>query len=211
MQLAMLILLMASLFALLPADTVDVCVPFPSSWPERNWERVKVSGWGRQAGFTMRLPPGWQVNELPSVDSYRGEVAGDGVRLVFDYGSHPWDLSLGGEPPFPYDVWYEEISGAKAKLMVYAGDETDFAPIPHPRGSLPYIGGYFGPATGVYFEDARDGFKFSMVGRGLEPDHVNTVIGVFRSLSFRSRSYRFRELGLDPECAHRPGFVSRGS
>ena len=40
------------------------------------------------------LPPGWQLKEMQGIDSYVGEVVGDGVRLEFDYGMH----SLGLEP-----------------------------------------------------------------------------------------------------------------
>ena len=38
------------------------------------WELVEVSGW--PGGFSLRLPPGWQLNELQGIDSYVGEIVG---------------------------------------------------------------------------------------------------------------------------------------
>ena len=49
-------------------------------------------------GFSLRLPPGWELNELQGIDSYVGEVVGGGVRLTFDYGGFSWTLDPADDP-----------------------------------------------------------------------------------------------------------------
>ena len=64
------------------------------------------------------LPPGWTLNELQGIDSYVGEVVGDGMRLVFDYGRFGWNLTPEDEPEHEYIVSYEDIGGREAKLLL---------------------------------------------------------------------------------------------
>ena len=46
---------------------------FPDTQPGSGWQRVVAPGWSDQAGFSLMLPPGWELNELQGVDSYVGE------------------------------------------------------------------------------------------------------------------------------------------
>ena len=58
--------------------------------PPPDWQLVEALGWpDRQAGFSLQLPPGWQLKELQGIDSYVGEIIGDGVRLTYDLAARP--------------------------------------------------------------------------------------------------------------------------
>ena len=105
-----------------------------------DWTRVEAPGWSDQQGFSLLLPPGWALNELQGIDSYVGEVTGDGVRLMFDYGSYSWGLNPEDEPEHEYLVSYEDIGGLRAKLLL---------PVKSPSGAT----ADHPPAIGVYFHD----------------------------------------------------------
>ena len=79
---------------------------------------VEVPGWPSQTGFSLRLPPGWEFNELQRIDSYVGELVGDGVRLTFDCGDFSWSLDPADDPAYTYTVNYWSIGGAEAKLLI---------------------------------------------------------------------------------------------
>ena len=79
---------------------------------------MEAPGWSDQPGFSLLLPPGWALNELQGIDSYVGEVTGDGVRLMLDYGSYSWGLNPEDEPEHEYLVSYEDIGGLRAKLLL---------------------------------------------------------------------------------------------
>ncbi len=129
--------------------------------PSPDWKVVEAPGWPSRTGFSLRLPPGWELNELQGPDSYVGEVVGDGVRLTFDYGAHSWRLDPGDDPAYRYAVAYESIGGVEAKLLI----------------SLDAAGG----STGVYFENVG-GPALNLVGEGLTREQQRTAIAVFRSI-----------------------------
>lgn len=105
----------------------DVADQFPP-----DWQLVEALGWpDRQAGFSLQLPPGWQLKELQGIDSYVGEIIGDGVRLTYDLGWHSSPLADDDDPQ--HVVTYAEIDGLLGKL-VQPREGTD------------------GTLTGVYFE-----------------------------------------------------------
>ena len=136
--------------------------------PGPDWTRVEAPGWSDQQGFSLLLPPGWALNELQGIDSYVGEVTGDGVRLMFDYGSYSWGLNPEDEPEHEYLVSYEDIGGLRAKLLL---------PVKSPSGAT----ADHPPAIGVYFHDLG-GASFNLVGRGLTPDQQRVAVGIFRSV-----------------------------
>ena len=115
------------------------------------------------------LPPGWTLKELQGIDSYVGEVTGDGVRLIFDYGRYSWNLNPEDESEHQYVVLWEEIGGREAKLLlaVEASSST----------TAPYEA-----ATGVYFGGLNDHQELNLVGRGLTPEQQRVAIAVFRSI-----------------------------
>ena len=43
-------------------------------------EEVEAPGLADQPGFSLRLPTGWELRETQPLDSYVGELVGDGVK-----------------------------------------------------------------------------------------------------------------------------------
>lgn len=84
-------------------------VPSPQDWPT-----AYADGFDGY-GFSLRLPPSWQLRKLQGVDSYVGEIVGDGVRFTFDYGIYSNQLPYEDDPA--YTVMYAEIGGREAKLV----------------------------------------------------------------------------------------------
>ncbi len=130
------------------------------------WKLTEASGW--PGGFSLRLPQGWQLNELDGIDSYVGEIIGGGGRLTFDFGWYSSSLVDDDDPK--HIVTYEEIGGRQAKLVR-----------PRDDGSL--------LITGVYFEDF-DGNnldvpsqnRLQISGEGLNPDQQETALAIFRTI-----------------------------
>ena len=130
--------------------------PFPDAQASPDWRLVEA------LGFSLRLPAGWELNELQGIDSYVGEVAGGGVRLTFDYGLHAWTLNPADDPEHSYVVTYETIGGHEAKLLL---------PVDASKGGF----------TGVYFAELG-GPKLTLFGQNLTADQQRTVIAIFRSI-----------------------------
>ena len=74
--------------------------PIAFSQPEitEGWNEVEALGYPSQPGFALKLPEGWELRELQGIDSYVGEIVGDGARLHFDYGSYSWSLNPADDP-----------------------------------------------------------------------------------------------------------------
>ena len=146
-------------------QTVSVSAGYPYSdarpWP--SWRVVEAQGWPSQAGFSLRLPRGWELHELNGTDSYVGEVVGDGARLLFDYGGRSWSFDPADDPAHTYAVGHEAIEGVRATLFI----------------SLDAGAGY----TGVYFDNAG-GPNLHLVGEDLTPEGQRTALAVFRSIRF---------------------------
>ena len=87
---------------------------FADARPLPGWELVRVPGWTSYPEFLLHLPPGWEWRELQGIDSYVGEVTGDGIRLTFDYGGFSWTLDPKDDPEHDYVVIHEEIGGLEA-------------------------------------------------------------------------------------------------
>ena len=140
--------------------SLSTSIPF-SLRSSPDWRIVEVPAWPSQPGFSLRLPPGWELNELQGIDSYVGEVTGDGVRLTFDYGGFSWNLDLAANPPHRYSVLYRDVGGFEAKLLT----------------SMVSGEGY----TGVYFADLG-GPSLNLVGEDLTPEQQETAFAVFGSI-----------------------------
>ena len=91
------------------ATPIDVA---PAQVPA-NWHLVAVPR--GEPRFSLRLPPGWQLNELQGIDSIVGEIVGEGVRLGFDFGRYSGSLADDDDPV--HTVTYEDIGGRRAKLV----------------------------------------------------------------------------------------------
>ena len=141
----------------------------PEARPRPDWSRVEARGWLDQAGFSLLLPPGWTLTELQGMDSYVGEITGDGISLMFDYGSYSWDLNPGSEQEHEYVVAYEDIGGREAKLLLAAGAPSN-SPVD------------YGAATAVYFGGLEYGNALNVVGLELTPAQQETAVAIFRSI-----------------------------
>ena len=142
----------------LPSGTLQL---FPSAQPSPDWRLLEVPAWEGVPGFSLRLPPGWKLNELQGIDSYVGEVVRDGVRLIFDYGAYSPPLNYGNDPEAPHSVCYDTIGGVEAKLATPIGES--------------------GGITGVYFKHLG-GPKLTMWGEDLNPAQQQTAFAIFRSI-----------------------------
>ena len=136
------------------------------------WRLVDVPGWPNKAGFSLRLPPGWELHELKGIDSYIGgvvgdayfgEVIGDGARLTFDYGGSSWSLAPSDDRARTYAMGWEDISGVRARLLI----------------SMNPGAGY----TGAFFHRSG-GPNLHLVGEDLTLEQQRIAVAVFRSIHF---------------------------
>ena len=144
---------------------------FPDVRPGPEWTPAEAPGWSNRTGFSLMLPPGWKLNELQGIDSYVGEVTGDGVNLMFDYGSHSWGLNPEDEPEHEYIVHFEKIGDRDAKLLLPADTSSSESAT-------------YEPVTGVYFSDLHDGNELNLTGRGLTLEQQLVAVAIFRSIRF---------------------------
>ena len=152
--------------------------------PSPDWRFLEVPAWEGVPGFSLRLPPGWKLNELQGIDSYVGEVVGDGVRLVFDYGAYSPPLNYGNDPEAPYSVFYDTYGVVEAKLVTPTGES--------------------GGITGVYFKHLG-GPKLTMWGEDLTPAQQQVAFAIFRSI--RSLGQSGSTKGLDDVTLEGPGVI----
>ena len=146
---------------------------FADAEPSSTWRLVRVPGWPSQPEFYLHLPPGWAWKEFQGIDSYVGEVKGDGIQLIFDYGGFSWTLDPKDDPEHIYAVALEEIGGFEAKLLISLNDRA---------GST---GVYFNiPASQILGYKDRGYISLNLVGEGLTQEEQHTAISVFRGIRF---------------------------
>ena len=165
------VLLLVGCNAGTPAPTAAPSL-FPDAQPGSDWIPVVAPGWLGQPGFSLMLPPGWTLNELQGIDSYVGEVVGDGMRLVFDYGSYGWNLTPEDEPEHEYIVSYEDIGGREAKLLLA---------VDSPSSSTAAT---YQAATGVHYGVLDGNQNLTLVGRGLTREQQRVAVAIFRGVGF---------------------------
>ena len=147
----------------LPTPDPQAPRPFPDAQAGPDWTRATAQG------FSLALPPGWTLRELQGVDSYVGEVVGDGVRLRWDFGRYSWNLTPEDEHEHKYAVSYEYVDGLTAKLLLSV----------NPPGNTT---AEYEAATGVYFPNLRRGQEFNLIGRGLTLEQQRVTVAIFRSI-----------------------------
>ncbi len=135
--------------------------------PSPDWNLVEAPGLGDQPGFSLRLPRGWELRETRPLDSYVGELVGDGVVLRFDYGRFSSSLDPAGKLETIYVLGYEDIGGYEAKLVI----------------PLKASGGL----TGVHFR-AMDGLRLTVSGEDLTPEQQRTAFAIFRTIRSANRT-----------------------
>ena len=117
--------------------------------------------------FSLRLPPGWKLNEFRSADPYRSEVVGEGARLTYDFGGPSWSRSPSGDREHTYGVDYEDIGGFTAQLLV----------------SMDPGSGY----TAAFFH-GEDDANLHLVGEDLTPEQQWFAVAMFRSVRLLDQS-----------------------
>lgn len=112
--------------------------------------------------FSIFAPPGWEVHQLPGVDSYVGEFVGDSIVLRFDFGGH--SNPLGEQKKPKYVVVHKSIGGHTAKIV-------------SPR--TPGHG-----ITGIYFRNVGDSNALTLFGNDLTSTQQDLVLKIFETLRF---------------------------
>ena len=163
------VLLLVGCNAGTPAPTAAPS-PFPDAQPGSDWIPAVAQGWPDQPGFSLMLPPGWALNELQGIDSYVGEITGDGVRLMFDYGRYGWNLTPEDEPEHEYIVSFEDIGGREAKLLLAVDSPSNSTTATYEA------------ATGVHFGGLDSNHNLMLEGRGLTREQQRVAIAIFRSI-----------------------------
>lgn len=155
--------------------TTPVPTPAPAATPTgvpepliiddpANWKLTEASSW--DGGFSLRLPPDWELRELQGIDSYVGEIVGGEVKLHFDYGWYSNPLADDNDPG--HVVTYEEIGGNRAKLV-------------RPKEGREGV-------TGVYFEQFHEtgsvfhANRLQISGTGLTKARQDTAFAIFRTI-----------------------------
>ena len=141
---------------------------FAGAGPSPSWTLVRVPGWPSQPEFYLHLPPGWEWKEFQGIDSYVGEVTGDGIRLIFDYGGFSWSLDPRDDPEHTYAVAHEEIGGFEANLLISLNEREG------------HTGVHFNiPASQIQGYRDRGYISLNLVGEGLTKEEQYTAISVF--------------------------------
>ena len=137
---------------------------FAEAKPSPAWRVVEIPGRPNQGGFTLQMPPGWELNVLKEIDYikyYEGEIVGEGVRLAFDFGGRSWSRSPSDDPEHTYVMGYEDIGDVRASFLI----------------AMDPGAGY----TAAFFHKSG-GPNLHIVGEDLMPKQQRTAVAVFRSI-----------------------------
>jgi hypothetical protein len=121
-------------------------------------------GWRKvDAGaFWLFAPVGWEFHQLQGVDSYVGEIVGEGVVLKFDFGAYSNPLKKEKKPQ--YVVVHEPIGGFRARIV------------------SPQTPGH--GITGIYFPRTFGSNKLSLFGQDLTSAQQELVLRIFKTIRF---------------------------
>lgn len=133
---------------------------------ERNSAPNVPADWRRlDAGsFSIYAPPNWEFHKLQGIDSDIGELVGDRIRLVSDFGS--WSNPLDEARSPDYVIVHQSIGGYHAKIV-------------SPRVSGKGI-------TGIYFRRTSDRNKLCLYGQDLTAPQQELTLRIFRTIRFGS-------------------------
>jgi hypothetical protein len=122
-------------------------------------------GWHKvDAGpFSLLAPQGWEFHQLQGVDSYVGELVGDGINLRFDFGEYSSGYVKKTKKP-TYVIARESIGGFVAKIV-------------SPR--TPGHG-----VTGVYFRNVGHSNGLFLWGQDLTSEQQELVMKIFETIRF---------------------------
>ena len=133
---------------------------FPDAQPSPDWTLSDVSSSGSSGGFSIMLPPDWEMMELQGIYSLVGEMVGDGVQLMYDYGDFTTNLDSANLDD-SHTIFREVIGGLEARILV---------PTFGTEGTI-----------GVFFE-SLGGARFSLSGEDLTPEQQRMAVAVFRGI-----------------------------
>ena len=129
--------------------------------PSSDWEVAVAPAGPSRTKFSLRLPPGWKLNEFQGVNPYKGEVVGDGARLAYDFGGLSWSLSPSDGREHTYGMDYEDIGGFTTQLLI----------------SMDPGAGY----TAAFYHGEGDA-NLHLVGEDLTPEQQWSAVAMFRSV-----------------------------
>ena len=144
---------------------------YPDALPGDEWTRATARNRNDGEVFSVMLPPGWELTAGHGIDSYVGEIRGDGVLLSFDIGWYSHEPRPERDPHNDYVVLHEDIDGHRAKLVLAADPPTR-------RKENHWA------ATTVYFGHLPKQNRFLIAGEGLTWEQQKTAIAIFRSVRF---------------------------
>ena len=143
-----------SIIGFIPSTVADV-------QPSPDWRVVEVPGQPNQGGFSMQLPPGWELDEVQGIALYEGEIVGEGVRLALDFGGLSRSRSPSDDPEHTYVMGYEDIGDVRVQMLI----------------SMDPGAGY----TAAFFHKSG-GPNLHIVGEDLTLEQQRTAVAVFRSI-----------------------------
>ena len=121
-----------------------------------NWHKVEAGA------FAIFAPSGWEFHQLQGVDSYVGELAGEGAVLRFDFGRYSNPLKEEKKPA--YVVVHKSIGGLRAKIV------------------SPKTPGH--GLTGIYFPRTFGSNKLCLFGQDLTPTQQELALEIFETIRF---------------------------
>jgi hypothetical protein len=101
---------------------------FGQSVAPANWHKVDAGP------FSILAPSGWEFHQLEGVDSFVGELVGDGITLRFDFGGYSNPLKEEKKPA--YVVVHKSIGGFRAKVVSPLWSASDLAHADNPSNFL---------------------------------------------------------------------------
>ena len=141
---------------------------FPDTEPGKDWTRHTARNRGGGQVFSIMLPPGWEITTTHGIDSFVGEIRGEGILLRFDLGWYSQEPQPERDPQNEYIVLRETIGGNEAKLVLAADP-------PEERGEDHRA------VTAVYFGHLHERNRLVMAGEGLTREQQETAAAIFRS------------------------------
>ena len=151
-----------------PVSVIGV-IPYTvtDAQPAADWQLVLAPSGSSPARFSLRLPPGWELNEFQGINPYRGEVVGEGARLTYAFGGLSWSRSPSNDREHTYGMDYEDIGGFTAQLLI----------------SMDPGAGY----TAAFFH-GEDDANLHLVGEDLTPEQQWFAVAMFRSVRLLDQS-----------------------
>jgi hypothetical protein len=113
--------------------------------------------------FSLMAPGGWEFHQLTGIDSYVGEIAGDGLSLRFDFGRCS-NGYLNETKKSEYIITHKSIGGFPAKIV-------------SPRAAGHGV-------TGVYFGHVAGPNALCLWGRDLSETQQNLALKIFETIRF---------------------------